>query len=62
MMGRKEVEREYNVLRNTELRDQKKMMQKWKAERDEMMRAQRAETDSIQKACNAVLDKIHKDR
>ena len=59
---RKEVEREYNMLRNTELRDQKKMMQKWKGERDDMIKAQKSETDAIQKACNASLDKTHKDR
>ena len=59
---RKEVEKEYNMLRKTELKDQKKMMSKWKAERDDLIKSQRAESDAILKACNNLLDKTHKDR
>jgi len=59
---RKEVEKEYNLLRKTELKDQKKMMGKWKGERDDLIKSQRAEADGILKACNQILDKTHKDR
>ena len=56
------MEKEYNMLRKTELKDQKKMMSKWKAERDDLIKSQRAESDAILKACNNLLDKTHKDR
>lgn len=50
------------MLRKTELKDQKKIMNKWKSERDEVLKAQRSETDSVLKGVNNVLDKTHKER
>ena len=50
------------MLRKTELKEQKKMMSKWKSERDDLIKAQRAESDTVLKACNNLLDKTHKDR
>lgn len=50
------------MLRKTELKEQKKMMSKWKSERDDLIKAQRAESDTVLKACNNLLDKTHRDR
>ena len=59
---RKEVEKEYTALRKAELKDQKKMMSRWKRERDDLLKTQRAEIEAIHKGCNAKLDKTHKER
>eukprot|EP00116_Pleurobrachia_bachei_P006596 sb/3466858/ len=59
---RKEVEKEYTALRKAELKDQKKMMSRWKRERDDLLKTQRAEIEAIHKACNSKLDKTHKER